>query len=120
MAKKSTTVKVVGIKKGDLFVNEAKVNGLVRDMDAQLAILCDSLSKVSVSMNKLVNQNVIKESKATTYKNFIKKAKAQATAAKKLRDTLASSYDKDLQFYPIRLLDERIALLEKKIASLED
>ena len=118
MAKKKPSVEVKEIKTGDLFVNESKLKTIVYDMEKQFGILETTLSHVSISINKLVNQKVIKGSQVDPYKSLSKKAKAQSIAAQKLRNSLTGDYEKDLQFYSLKMLDERIALLEKKIASM--
>ena len=117
---KKASVDVGAIQKGDLFLNEAKVRPIVKDMEKQFNELEKALKIVNVSMNKLVNQKVVKGSRAEAYKALSKKAKAQATAASKIQGMLKDKYEEDLQFYPIQLLDMRIAELEKKIASLTE
>lgn len=106
------------IREGEVFLNEAKVGPTIEDIEKQLGELEKSLTSVSVSINKLVNQKVIKGNRVDAYKSLSKKAKAQATAASKLKVTLHEKYVEDLQFYSIQLLDQRIAALERKIASL--
>ncbi len=115
---KKDSIDVGNIHKSELFLNEVKVKPIIKDMEKQLGELEKSLSIVNVSINKLVNQKVIKGNRVDAYRSLSKRAKAQATAASKLKVTLHEKYVEDLQFYPIQLLDQRIAALEKKIASL--
>ena len=115
---KKDSIDVGNIHKSELFLNEVKVKPIIKDMEKQLGELEKSLAIVNVSINKLVNQKVIKGNRVDAYRSLSKKAKAQAIAASKLKDNLHEKYVEDLQFYPIQLLDQRIAALEKKIASL--
>ena len=120
MGKKNSTTKieVTGINKDHLYINESKMRTLSKDMQKQLGILSESLSNIHVSLNKLVNHKVVKGSRLDKFRGLSKKAKAQSIAADKLMNTLTDKCSEDLQLYPIQLLDERIAELEKKIASL--
>jgi uncharacterized small protein (DUF1192 family) len=120
MGKNKTTVvtEVSGIDKDKLFINENKMRNLSKDIEKQLAIISDSLSNLSNSLDVLVNNKVVTGNRIDSYKSWSKRAKSQANAADKLIDSLHEKTNVDLQLYPIQLLDERIAELEKKIASL--
>ena len=120
MAKKKCSIEIKNIKEGNLFVNEDKLKSVVFDMEKQLGVLEKSLLDISVSVNKLVNQKVIKGSQVDSYKSLSNKTKAQSIAAQKLRNSLTLDYEKDMQVYSVQRLDERIAELEEKIATLEE
>jgi len=115
---KTTTIEVSGIKKDRLYIHENKMKGISKDMQKQLTIISDSLLSINGTLNKLINHNVIKGNRVDSFKSCSKKAKDQAIAADKLKMTLSEKYDDDLRAYPIKLLDERIDDLEKKIANL--
>ena len=108
------------IDKNTLFVNEVKLNSLSKDMQKQLDVIGTSLTNINCNLNKLINKNVFKGNKADTLKGISKKAKAQASAADKLKKSLINDIAADIQLYPLKVLDERISALEKKIASLDN
>ena len=108
------------LDKNNLFINEAKVVSLSKDMERQLDIIQLSLANINVDLNKLINQKVFKGNKAETLKGLSKKAKSQAGAALKLKNNLIESINSDTQLYPLKVLDERISALEKKIANLDN
>ncbi len=106
------------LDKNNLFVNEVKLNSLSKDMQRQLDVIHMSLTNINVDLNKLINQKVFKGNKAETFKGLSKKAKSQAGAALKLKKSLIDDVASDIQLYPLKVLDERISELEKKIANL--
>ncbi len=108
------------IAKDELYLDEGKLKKQVKDMEKQLNVLNKSFKNISVSVNKLINQKAIKENRIDNFKGLAKKAQSQSMAASKLKSSLLDSYEKDLQYYPIKLLDERISELEKKINSLTE
>jgi len=114
----SVVTEVSGINKDKLFINEAKMRSLSKDVEKQLAVISESLGNISTSLNTLVSKKVITGSRVDSYKSWSKRAKSQANAADKLVASLHDKTNVDLQLYPIQLLDERIAELEKKISSL--
>ena len=121
MSKKKTdhySLDLSSLDKNNLFVNDVKLNSLSKDMQRQLDVIHLSLSNINVNLNKLINQKVFKGNKAETLKGLSKKAKSQAGAAVKLKKTLVDDVNSDLQLYPLKVLDERISELEKKISSL--
>lgn len=121
MSKKKTdhySLDLSSLDKNNLFVNDVKLTSLSKDMQRQLDVIHLSLSNINVNLNKLINQKVFKGNKAETLKGLSKKAKSQAGAAVKLKKTLVDDVNSDLQLYPLKVLDERISELEKKISSL--
>ena len=119
MSKKKTdhySLDLSSLDKNNLFVNDVKLNSLSKDMQRQLDVIHLSLSNINVNLNKLINQKVFKGNKAETLKGLSKKAKSQAGAAVKLKKTLVDDVNSDLQLYPLKVLDERISELEKKIS----
>ncbi len=115
---RTTTTEVSGIEKDRLYINESKMRSLSKDMQKQLTVIAESLNHLSESLNQLVSQKVVTGNRVDSYKSWSKRAKSQAIAAEKLIASLNEKCNADLQLYPIQLLDERIAELEKKIASL--
>ena len=106
------------LDKNNLYVNEVKLDSFSKDMEKQLNTIVLSLNDISVNINKLINQKVFKGNKAETLKGLSKKAKSQSSAADKLRKDLCDKVNEDIQFYPIKILDDRISELERKINNL--
>ena len=119
MSKKiKNATEITGINKDVLYINEAKMRGLSKDMQKQLEIISDSLYNLNSTLNFLISQKIVTGNRVNSYKSWAKRAKSQAIAAEKLIITLNEKCNEDLQLYPIKILDERIAELEKKLASL--
>lgn len=116
--KKVDNVEINGIQSKELYLNESKTRKVLKDMDKQLDILQESLMSIHVSLNKLVNQNIIKGKYGENIKLIVKQSKIQSDAAKKLRTTIDRKFEEDVKVYPIQLLDKRITALEEKIASM--
>ncbi len=108
------------INKNSLFVNEAKANPVEKDMEEQLEIIRCSFIKIQELLNRTVNLGLVKGTRAEVFRGWAKKAKSQAMSAEKLRNTLTEKYAEDVKNYPIQMLDNRIAELERKISSLID
>ena len=106
------------IVKDKLSINESKAKPLVKDIDKQLDNISDSLHKINNILNRSVSIGLIKGSKGNSFKSWAKKSKAQADNAIKLKTRLDESFETDVREYPIKLLDQRIAELEKKIESM--
>lgn len=107
------------IQKDYLYVNESKVKKYQKEIDKQLDVISNSLLKSYSYLMEAVKDEKVKGKRKEAFKGWARKAKSQAAATKKLRDTLQDSYLEDAQEYPIRKLDSRIAELEKKIAKME-
>ena len=108
------------IVKDKLSINEAKAKTLVKDIDKQLDNISDSLHKINNILNRSVSIGLIKGSKGNSFKSWAKKSKGQADNAIKLKTRLDESFETDVREYPIKLLDQRIAELEKKIESMSN
>lgn len=115
----SNSVDLGNIKKGEIFFDEKKIKGPIKTIQKELDVLDKSFSSVGVSLNKLMNQNVIKKGRVDFYKGLVKKVNMQALAAKKLKASLDKKMEEDMYLYSIQLLDKRILELEKKIKDLE-
>ncbi len=109
------SIDLSAIDRDNLYVNETKLHSLTKDIDKQLNTIVLSLNNISVNINKLINQKVFKGNKAETMKGLSKKAKSQSGAADKLRKDLCDKVNEDIQYYPIKILDDRISELERKI-----
>lgn len=119
MGKNNKDVLIIdGISSDELILNESKTRKVLKDMDKQLHVLEDAWMDINHSINKLVNQNVIKGKHGESLKSMIKQSKIQSSAAKKLSSNLIDKFEEDVKIYPIQLLDKRISVLEEKIAHM--
>lgn len=119
MVKNNKDVLIIdGISSDELILNESKTRKVLKDMDKQLHVLEDAWMDINRSINKLVNQNVIKGKHGESLKSMIKQSKIQSSAAKKLSSNLIDKFEEDVKIYPIQLLDKRISVLEEKIAHM--
>ena len=117
---KSTTKIDQRLVKEGIYINEVKADPIVRNILKELDDVSVSLQKINIILNRSVNIGVVKGNKANTFKSWARKGKEQANNALKLKEKLSTKYDKDVRDYPIKLLDDRIAELEKKIAMMSN
>ena len=108
------------INTSDLYINEKKVNKLVHDMDLEFDSLRKSFLKIQKLLNQSVNAGFVKGTRSTTFKSWARKAKSQSTQAEKLRVKLLEKYQEDVKQYPVYLIDQRLAMLEKRINELSN
>lgn len=117
---KSTTKIQEKITKEGIYINEAKADSIIKNVLKELDGINTSLQKINITLNRSVNLGIVKGNKANTFKSWAKKSKSQANNALKLEEKVTTKYNKDVKDYPIKLLDERIAELEKKIAMMSN
>lgn len=115
---KSTTKVQEKIVKEGIYLNEVRADSIVKNVLKELDNINASLQKISISLNRTTKIGVVKGNKASTFKSWARKSKAQGNNAIKLKDKITVKYNKDVRDYPVKLLDERIAELEKKIAMM--
>ena len=108
------------ITKTHMYLNEKKANKLVNNIEEQLDDIKKSLFHSQLLLNQSVKSGYVKGKRADAFKAWAKKSKSQANQVEKLKDTLSSSYQDDVHNYPLQLLDDRIAELEKRIASMSN
>ena len=106
------------IKKDELFMNEDKAEPIIANIVKELDAISVSLQKINIALNRSVKIGAVKGNKANTFKAWARKSKEQATNAAKLSDKVFAKYEKDVRDYPIKMLDDRIAELEQKIAAM--
>ena len=115
---KSTTKMGGKIAKGELYLNEVKTEPTMKNILKELDEISNSLQRINITLNRSVKIGAVKGSKANSFKSWGKKCKSQADNALKLKEKVSAKYNKDVRDYPIKLLDDRIAELEAKIAML--
>jgi len=115
---KATTKQNDKIVNEGIYVNENKANILVKDINKQLDNVSLSLHKINILLNHATTLGLVKGARSTAFKGWAKKSKAQAENALRIKEKLEIKYNDDVKNYPIKLLDERIAELEKRIEDL--
>ena len=115
---KSTSKVKDSINSAGIYINEDKATPVVGFISEELDDISNSLNKINNILNRAVSIGVIKGTRGNTFKSWAKKSKAQATNASKIKDKLNNMYEIDVKEYPIRLLDARIAELERKLESM--
>ena len=107
------------IKKDSLFVDEKKSSKLIASIDKNLELIEKSMLNIEGLLNKSINSGAVSNSRTKIFKSWARKCKSQANSANKLKDKINESYQADVKYYPIKVLDDRIAELEQKLAQLE-
>lgn len=115
---KSTTRMGTKLTKGELYLNEVKTEPIIKNILKELDGISVSLQKINIILNRSAKIGAVKGNKASTFKAWGRKSKSQADSALKLKEKASTKYNKDVKDYPIKLLDDRIAELEKKIAAM--
>ncbi len=116
---KSKTSVNVQITKDNLYIDEKRCKKLEKSIEKNLDVLEKSMMNIEVILNKAVKTGAVTSSRAKVFKSWGRKCKSQANSASKLKEKISTSFAEDAKNYPIKLLDERIMELEKKLASLE-
>ena len=108
------------ISKSQLFVDDKHADKLVSDIENELSIINKSFMKVQLLINQSVNMGAVSGKRGSAFKAWARKAKSQANSIDKLKASLSEKFNDDLRNYPLKLLDDRIAELERRIASLSN
>ena len=106
------------IKRDNLFLNESRADSTMKSTLKVLDDINNSLQKINIILNRSVKIGAVKGNKANSFKAWARKCKSQANSTLKLKEKVSTKYNKDVKDYPIKLLDDRIAELEKKIAMM--
>ena len=117
---KSKAREGVKLVKDELYLNEVKAEPIVKNILKELDDISNSLQRINNTMNRSIKVAGIKGNKASTFKAWARKGKEQANNALKLKEKVSTKYNKDVRDYPIKLLDDKIAELEKKIAMMSN
>ena len=106
------------VDKSEVYINEKKAKSIISDISEQLDIIEISLNSISDIISKSIELGVASKSKSEAFKELKKKVKFQANATSKLNQLLSKDYNEDLRNYPLKLLNDRIAEIEKRLAEL--
>lgn len=108
------------LTKDELYLNEVKADPIIKNIIKELDEVNNSLQRINIVLNRSIKVAAVKGSKANTFKAWARKSKEQANNALKLKEKVSTKYNKDAKDYPIKLLDDRIAELERKIAEMSN
>lgn len=114
----ATTKSLEKVVNEGIYVNEAKADIIIKDINKQLDNISESLHKINNLLNRTTTLELVKGTRAKAFKGWAKKCKSQADNALKIKEKLDIKYKLDVRDYPIKLLDERIAEIEKKILEM--
>ena len=73
---------------------------------------------ISSLLNKAAKNEFVKGKRVEIFKGWAKVSKSQALSCEKLKYNFNDRYKDDLQNYILKLLDERITDIEKRIDAL--
>lgn len=104
------------LNKDEFHIDIDKVSTIESNMDEELEFIRISLMIINNILNRVTNLGVVSGKHAEVFRDWAKKSKSQAIAANKLREKLNSNYSSDVREYPFKVLDSRIAELERKIS----
>lgn len=107
------------ITKDNLFIDEKRCSKLVNSIDKNLELIEQSMLNVESLLNKSLSMGVVTSSRNKVFKSWSRKCKSQANSANNLREKVTNSYEEDVRYYPIKLLEDKITALEDKVAQLE-
>jgi len=107
------------VNKNSLYLDEDKMDALVKDMEEQFNLLRDSLFNINTLLNKAVARKVVSGNSADIFKGWSRKCNSQAVAAENRKQMLLTKYNDDVKNYKISLLEKRIEALEEKLSALE-
>lgn len=114
------SVEVHGIQSDNLYLNDDVAKKIERDMQRQLEIMRTSLVKINSILNQTINQKYVKNTRIDIFRGWSRVTKSQAEVISKLKSNLTNCYSDDLKTYSIKLLDDRITAIEKKLAAIEE
>lgn len=108
------------MRKGDVYLDKPRAESIKNDMIKQFDNITASLTQINADLNKAVAKKVVKGSYAEAFKGWSKKCKAQATASKQRRTTLSSKFGESVRLFSMKLLEDKIADLLRRVTALEN
>ena len=113
-----TTAVLKTVNKNVLYLNTSKASACKANIKKDLDNINNDLNNIYKCLKQCCDQKVVKGAWETQIRGWAKKAKSQAAATQTHAKSLNSKFDADTKEYTIKLLTDRIAELEKKIAQL--
>ena len=107
------------MKLKSVYVDSTKADLIIKDIDKQFGTITKSLEKVNTIMNKCVYKKTVKSEDSEAFLGWARVCEKEAHNINEIRKDFKYAYNDDVKNYTIKLLDDRIAALEKSIADLE-
>jgi hypothetical protein len=107
------------LSKNELYVDEKRAVKIEASIEKNLELISDSMLNIEKLLSKTLNTAKVSSSRVKIFKLWARKCKSQANSAETIKNKINESFNLDLRFYPIKLLDDRINELSEKIALLE-
>ena len=116
---KPTVVLNDNMKLKNVYVNSTKADLIIKDIDKQFDAITKSLEKINTIMNKCVYKKTGKNEDCEAFLGWARVCEKESVAIIETKKDFKYAYNDDVKNYTIKLLDERIAALEKSIAELD-
>lgn len=107
------------MKLKNVYVNSTKTDLIIKDIEKQFDTITKSLDKIDTIMNKCVYKKIVKNEDCETFLGWARVCEKESINIVDVKKDFKYAYNDDVKNYTIKLLDERIAALEKSIAELE-
>ena len=104
------------VDKNELYLDDKKLDSVIKNIIEQFEIIEESLNSISIILGRSVD--VVGKNRLDVVKDLKRRTKSQADSVRKLSESLSTKYDEDARNYPLKLLNDRIAEIEKKLAEL--
>ena len=114
------TTEINNINKTDLFINSSKLKSIDKNIQNDLEKMRSSLMNINSLLNKASKYDCVKGKRVEIFKGWAKVSKNQALSCEKVKYNFNDRYKDDLQKYILKLLDERISDIEKRIDVLSN
>lgn len=102
-----------------VYVNSTKADLIIKDIEKQFDTITKSLDKIDTIMNKCVYKKTVKNEDCEAFLGWARVCEKESVNIVDVKKDFKYAYNDDVKNYTIKLLDERIAALEKSIAELE-
>ena len=116
---KTTVTLNDNMKNKHVYVNSTKADLIIKDIGKQFDIIVKSLNKIDTVMNKCIYKKCVKKEEVENFLGWSKFCEKEALFLNEIKKDFIYAYKDDVKNYTIKLLDDRIAALEKTIAEMD-
>lgn len=107
------------MKNKTVYVNSTKADLIIKDIGKQFDVITKSLDKINTIMNKCVYKKSVKKEDTENFLGWAKFCEKEIEPLEEFKKDFIYAYKDDVKNYTIKLLDDRIAALEKTIAEMD-
>ena len=107
------------MKNKHVYVNSTKADLVIKDIGKQFDIINKSLYKINSVMNKCVYKKSVRNEDVENFLGWARLCEKEALTLNEIKKDFVYAYKDDVKNYTIKLLDDRIAALEKTIADMD-